>query len=74
MHLFWTRSTLPVVSQERAARVLLAVRAGPAQQALAVTVVMALSPAEHAIRLQLAAAALAVGEPILAVQVAKVVL
>lgn len=53
---------------------LLAVRAGPAQQALAVTVVMALSPVEHAIRPQLAAAVPAVGEPILAVQVAKVVL
>ena len=51
---------------------LLAVRAGPARQALAVTVVMGLSRAEHAIPLQLAAAVPAVGEPILAVQVAKV--
>jgi hypothetical protein len=54
--------------------VLLAVRGGPARQALGVLVVTALSPAEHAIHRRLAAAALAAGEPILAVQVAKVVL
>ena len=51
---------------------LLAVRAGPARQALAVMVVTDLSPAEHAIPRPLAAAVQVAVEPILAVQVARV--
>ena len=74
MHLFWTRSTLPVVSRERVALVPLAVRGGPEQQVVGVLVVTALNPVGCAIRLLLAVAALAAVEPILAVQVAKVVL